>query len=199
MTTRRFEYLNDKQITAQVSDENDFFLWIAFAQNSSGNCIIEKEYAFEPDQTFFTLTRTVTKVNQMALDSSNVYVAYEDSTLLGEIISKNNPLTTTTTINIPVGINESPVDVLVDGSDLYFLIPGVISGENAKILRYDTSGSFVETIDLNKSGSIVTNASSFKIDSNNEIAVGTNTDPGNYVRVFALSGGGFDFTIFPIV
>lgn len=196
---RRINYSNDKQITAIIADNTDNFLWIAFAQNSSGNCIIEKQSGFEPNQTFFSLTRAVDNIPEVDLDSNNLYVAYDDSSLIGEIIDKDNPLTTTTEISIPVGISESPVDVKVNGTDLYFLTPGEISGENAKIVKYNTSGTFQEIIDLSKSGTIINNATSFTIDSNGDLWIITYEAPSRLVRVFALSGGGYNFTSYNIL
>jgi hypothetical protein len=190
----RFEYSGDKKITAQIADEIDDFLWISFAQNSDGNCIIEKEAKFTPIQTYYSLERAVTEVNAMDLDSSNLYVAYNDSSLLGEIISKTNPITSTIDISIPIGINEPSIDVKIDGSDLWFLIPGDISGENAKLLKYNTSGVLQQTVDLIKTGLTIINAKSMAIDSNNNIWIATYTNPATIVRVFEISGGLYDFT-----
>lgn len=191
---RRFNFSNDKQITAQKADSIDNFLWIAFAQNSSGNCIIEKEAKFYPTQTYFSLERAVTNVNAMDLDSSKLYVAYNDSVLLGEIISKTNALTSTTEINRN-SIVESPIDVLINGTNLWFLLPGIASGTNAQLLRYDTLGVLQQTVDLNKSGSIVNNAETMTVDSNGDIWIGTYETPAKIVRVFEISGGLYDFTI----
>ncbi|KKM05411.1 hypothetical protein LCGC14_1754360 [marine sediment metagenome] len=193
-TIKRFNFSSDKQITAQKADNLLDFLWVAFAQNSDGNCIIEKGAKFYPTQTYFTLERAVTSVVGMDLDSSNLYVAYNDATLLGEIISKSNPLTSTTEISRGV-IAEAPVDVLIDGTDLWFLLPGNLSGLNAQLLKYNTSGVLQETVDLTKSGLTVTNAKSMAVDSNSDIWITTYTSPATLVRVFELSGGTHDFAV----
>ncbi len=190
----RFEYSNDKQITAQVADELSDFLWVAFAKNSDENCIIEKQAPFKPDQTYFSLERTVDEVTEMDLDSNNIYIAYNDALLLGEIISKTTPLTITTEISRGA-IVESPVDVNINGSDLWYLLPGNISGSNTQLLKYNTSGVLQDTIDLSKSGSTVVNASSMTIDSNGDIWIGTFTNPATVVRVFEISGGLYDFEV----
>ena len=195
---RRFEYSSDKQITAQISDEIDNFLWISFAKNSDGNVILEKQAKFFVTQTYFSLEREVTEVNAMDLDSSNLYVSYIDSTLLGEIISKNNPLTNTTEISKGSFI-ESPVDVKVNSSDLWFLLPGNASGTNTKLLKYNTSGTFIQEVDLIKSSLVVNNASTMTIDDNNDIWIGTFTNPATVVRVFEISGGLFDFEVTQII
>jgi len=190
---KRFEFSNDKQITAQKADSLNNFLWIGFAQNSDGNCIIEKEAKIQPTQTYFSLERAVNNINAMDLDSSNLYVAYEDSVLLGEIISKSNPLTSTTEIS--KSVVESPIDVLINGTDLWFLLPGIASETNAQLLKYNTSGVLQQTVDLNKSGQIVYDAKSMTIDSNDDIWIGTYETPAKIVRVFEISGGLYDFTI----
>ncbi|MCH7524928.1 MAG: hypothetical protein IIC74_07960 [Bacteroidetes bacterium] len=197
ISIRRFEYSSDKQITTQKADEINNFLWVAFAQNSSGNVIIEKQAKFFPTQTYFSLEREVTEVNAMDLDSSNLYVSYIDSTLLGEIISKTNPLTNTTIISKGSFI-ESPVDVKVNSSDLWFLLPGNASGTNSKLLKYNTSGTFIQEVDLINSLTVV-NASTMTIDDNNDIWIGTFTNPATVVRVFEISGGLFDFEVTQII
>jgi len=197
-TTRRFEYPSDKQITTQIADEIDNFLWVAFAQNSDGNCILEKQAKFFPTQNYFSIERSVDKIVEMDLDSSNLYVAYDDATLLGEIFSKTNPLTNTTTISRG-SLVESAVDIKVNGSDLWFLFPGNASGTNAQLRKYDTSGVFQQTVDLIKSGLVVNNASTMTIDDNNDIWIGTFTNPATVVRVFEISGGLFDFEVTEII
>ena len=191
---RRFNYSNDKQITAQISDEIDNFLWIAFKQNSDGNCILEKEAKFFVTQTYFSLERAVDEIVNLDLDSSNIYTAYNDSSLLGEIISKTNPLTNTTEIS-KGAFTESTVDVKVNSSDLWFLLPGNASGTNAKLLKYNTSGVFQQEVDLINSFETVVNAKSMTIDDNNDIWIGTFETPAKIIRVFEISGGLFDFTI----
>lgn len=188
---RRINYSDNKKITAIKSQAE--FLWVAFDKNAEDECLIEKQFALEPSQTFFTVTREVTKVVKMDADNDNLYVAYEDTTLLGEIFSLTNPLTTSTEIAIPSGLDESPVDIFVDNTDVYFLLPGNISGVNAKILRYNTDGDFQEEIDLSRSDLTIYNASSMVIDSIGDIYIVTYTDPATVVRVISLSGGGWDF------
>ncbi len=197
---RRFEYSNDKQITTQKTDEFADFLWVGFAKNSDGNCILEKQAKFFPTQTYFTIERAVDQIVEMDLDDTNLYVAYNDTTLLGEIYSKTNPLTTATEIPRD-SIVESPVDVKIDilTDDLWFLLPGNASGTNAQLLRYDTVGVLQQTVDLVKSGNIVINASTMTIDENSDIWIGTFTNPATVVRVFQISGGLYDFSVTEIV
>lgn len=201
MATRRIVYTGNKQITTLAVQPDSDFIWMAFAQNSDGNCIIEKQFAFDPSQTFYTIERPVEKIPKMVADETKLYVAYEDSEFLGEIFSVNTPLTTATEISIPSGVSASefPVDVQVHDDDLWFLLPGSASGTNAKLLKYNTDGTYLETIELDASGSEVTDASSMAIDDNGDIWIVTYTDPATLVRVFELSGGGWDYEITEIV
>lgn len=191
----RFDFSSLPKVTMMVSDETNEFMWIGIDQNSDGNCILRKVGKFNLNQVYFSINKSVTKIIEGSVNSSNIYVAYNDSSLLGERLSLTNPLTSTTQISIPVGITESPVDVKADDTNVYYLIPGSASGTNAKILRYNTSGVLQETIDLTKSGNTVTNATSIDIASNGDIWAVTNNNPAEYVRVFELSGGGHDFTV----
>ena len=189
---RRFDFSSDKQIPVQKYDSINDYLWLGFAQNSDGNCIIEKAGKFTPTQTYFSLERAVDGIADMDLESTKLYVAYEDSTLLGEIISKTNPLTSTTEISRG-DIVESPIDVLINGTDLWFLLPGSASGTNAQLLRYNTSGVLQETVDLDKSGLIINDAKSFTIDEDDDIWIVTYENPVRLIRVYEMSGGIYDF------
>lgn len=189
----RYSYSRE-QITAQKADNLADFLWLAFAQNSSGICYIEKKAKFKPDQTYYSLEKTVDEVVGMDIDSTKLYVAYNDATLLGEIISKTNPLTSSTEIS-KGDIPESPVDVLINGSDLWYLLPGNLSGLNAQLLRYNTSGALQQTVDLTKSGITVVNAKSMIADDNDDIWIVSNTNPAQLIRVFEISGGTYEFAV----
>lgn len=195
MSLRRIEFSNNEQITAQKKQVDDTFLWLAYAQDDDGICFLNKVSGFSPEQTFFTLEREVEKIVKIDSDADFIYIAYQDDTLQGEIISVNNPLTNTTEIDTISGQDEYPIDVKVNGSDLWFLLPGIISGSNAQLLRYDIDGNYIETIDLGESGKIVTDAVSMTIDSQDDIYIVTNTSPATTVRVFELSGGSFDYEI----
>ena len=196
-SSKRFTY-SEPTISAKKSDETNNFVWIAYEQDTDNNCNIKKLYGFDLDQVFFSIDKSVDKIVDIDVDGTNVYLAYEDSTLLGEILDQGTPVATTTDISMPSGITitEFPVAIVVNGTDLYFLLPGSASSTNAKILKYNTDGIFQDEIDLTKSGATVTNATSLTVDANNDIWVVTNNSPAEYVRVQQLSGGIFDFTIF---
>lgn len=195
MTNQRIVYVDDPKISAIKVDTVDNFVWVAFEKNTSDIVVLEKQTGTDPSQSVFSVNKSVDEINSMDIDATNLYVAYEDDTLFGEQINKDNPITLTVTIPFPVSANESPIYVRINGSDIWFLTPGSASGENAKLYKYDTTPTLQETVDLTKSGAIVTNAQSFDFDSNGDIWIVTNTSPANYVRVYALSGGGYDFTV----
>lgn len=190
MTNRRFNFSEEKTITALAVDSQNRYLWQAFDQDLSGNCAIQKVSAFEPSQVFFDFTREVNEIVAMDLNTSNLFVAYNDDSLLGEIISLNNPLTNTTEISIPAGISQIPVSVIVDGTDLWYLVPGTVSGTIAKLLLYNTSGILQQTIELTD----INNADSMTIDNNSNIWIVTNTSPSSLIRVYQTSGGLYTFT-----
>ena len=191
---RTFDY-TEPTITAQVVDDSDQTLWIAFSQNGEGNCVLKKVSAFDPSQTFYSIDIAVTEITSMTISGSTLYLAYDDATLMGASYSISNPLTTSTDFDRIVGINESPIDIVTNGTDLFYLIPGNISGENAKIIILSTAGIFDQTIDLLKSGNIVLNANTMAIDTNDDLWIGTYTAPATLVRVYDTGGGVYDFTI----
>lgn len=183
----RYDYSPKLNITAQKFQGNDNYLWIAHAQNTSGNCILQKVFGLSPTQIFYTLNRAVDKIVAMDADATYLYLAYEDNLLLGEIINLNNPLSITTEISTISGLLEYPVDIKVTANYIYFLIPGSISGSNAQILRFNLNGTYIDTVNLVESSNIVTNAKSMTIDSTTgDIWIGTYESPANLVRVYQV-------------
>ena len=199
MVNRRFDYSGNKQITVEKAESVSPAVWVAFAQDSDGNCILEKQTIYSPDESFYSITRAVDEIIDMSFNSSDIYVIYEDDTLFAERFSLTNPLTSYFSVEYPVGVVETPVQIISDDTNVYVLTPGTASGENAKIIIYDTSLTYIETIDLTKSGSEVTDAISFTIDDTGDIWVVTYTDPATFVRVFELSGGGYDFEVTEVI
>ncbi|MGD2071903.1 MAG: hypothetical protein PVG65_00230, partial [Candidatus Thorarchaeota archaeon] len=161
-----------------------------FAQDGDGNCAFKKASANNPLQIYFDIDIAVTQINALYVASSYVYLAFNDATYIGARYSLTNPLSTSTDFNLPGGITEAPVDVLANGSDLFYLIPGNTSGLNAKIVKMSTSGVYDQTIDL----STITNAVSFTMDDNGDIWVVTDTSPAQYIRVYEQSGGVWTYT-----
>ena len=181
---------SENEITSFIVDTYaNYYLWIAFAKEDE-NCLLKKVSANNPLQTYFNINITVDEITKMFIDNTYLYLAYDDDSLIGARYSLTNPNSSYTNFDLPVGITESPVDVLVSGSNLFYLIPGNDSGTNTKIVKMTLTGSFVETIDL----STVSNASSFTVDSGGDIWIVTNTSPATYIRVYQNSGGTYVYT-----
>lgn len=190
---RRFTF-TDPTIVSSVENSNDNTLWIAHAQNGSGNCLIKKVVGTSPNQTYFTVTRAVSGINDLKLTSSYLYVAYNDLTKFAERMSLTNPLTTFTSVNYPSGVVESPVACTIQGSNIWLLTPG-LSGNYAKLIRYNTSMVWQQTKILNDIGFEVTDAIDITVDSNGELQVITNTDPSTFVRVYDTGGNNYAYQI----
>ena len=181
---------NEKEISSIISD-SDTYLWIAFKQNDSGNCTLQKLSLSNPSQKYFDIDIAITEIKNSYIYSSYIYLAFSDTSLIGRRYSLLNPLTINTDYSIPSGITEIPVDVVADSTYVYFLIPGNVSGQNTKICLFTLDGTFEETIDL----ATVTNAKSFIIDDNGDLWILTYASPSHYVRVHQLSGGVWTYTV----
>ncbi|MHA2013370.1 MAG: two-component regulator propeller domain-containing protein [Candidatus Helarchaeota archaeon] len=191
MTLIRNYNFSENQITAFAVDSAGY-LWIAFAQDANGNCAFQKVSANNPLQKYYDIDISVDEIKKISVSGSYVYLAYDDATYIGTKYSLLNPLTTYTNFSLPAGITEAPIDVLINGSDLFYLIPGESSGLNAKVVKMSTAGVFDQTIDL----ATVTNAKSITIDSGSgDLWVCTNTDPSTYVRVYQQSGGNWTYIV----
>lgn len=192
---RRIDYSSNEEISAIVTDSANDALWLSYKKNASDNCILKRVSAFDPNQTYYTVEIQVEEIPRLIVSGSVIYCLYDSSTLIGAKYSTTNPLSTSTDFDLPESVVETPVDFTFDGTYLYYLIPGAISGQNASIVKLTSSGTYVETIDLLKSGNIVLNASTITVDSSDDLWVGTYTSPANLVRVFDIGGGDWDFTI----
>ena len=189
MQIKTYAY-NESEISTMVTDPSGY-LWIGFKQDASGDCAFQKVSASNPLQKYFDIDLAVTEIKKGFIFSNYIYVALSDSSLIGKRFSLLNPLTTNSEFDIPSGITEVPVDILAHGSYVYFLIPGNLSGTNAKICVFTLAGVFQETIDL----TTVTNAKSFTVNTTtSEIWLVTYSSPAKYVRVYQLSGGNWTYT-----
>ena len=182
---------DESQISAFVVEEgNKDYLWIGFALNN-GVCKFKKVSANKPDLIYFDIDLSVTAIVKIFGYASYMYMAVEDSTIMGRRFGKTNPIASPVDFDTPVGINESPVDLIKNGSYICFLTPGDTSGENAKIVRFTTAGVYYDTIEL----TTVTNAKAITVDDNGEFWVITYSAPSQYIRVYQMSGGTWTYTI----
>lgn len=176
MIIKNYNY-DISEIDSLIVDTNTTnHLWVAFGS------ILKKVSANKPTQVFYTIDTETIGITKVYVSDTYVYLAVNDTSLIGQRYAVLNPITNYTNYSLPVGITEAPVDVLVYGSYVYFLIPGDISGTNAKIVKIGLTGTYHSTIDL----TTVSNAIQFCLDSNNEIRVLTNTSPSTIVRVYNL-------------
>jgi len=182
----------ESQVTALVVDTtNAEYLWVGFSLNDSV-CNFKKVSANKPDQVYFSIDLSVTAINRIISSGTSVYAVVNDTSILCRRFLKTNPVTTTVDFDIPVSVNEAPVDALVSGSYIYFLTPGSVSGENAKILKYTLTGTYTETIEL----STVTSAKALTINEvSGEFWIITYASPSQYIRVYQTSGGTWTYTI----
>jgi len=186
---KNFNYSENEVSMIIVDTTNGQYLWVGFKSDGS-NCALQKLSANEPTQKYYDIDLAVSEIKKGYISSSYIYLALSDSALIGRSYSLNNPLTVSVDFALPVGISEAPIDVLVN-TNVYFLIPGVVSGTNTKIVEMTIAGVYVQTIDL----STVNNATSFCISDADEFWVTTNEVIAEYVRVYPISGGGYNYTI----
>ena len=193
---RRIDYSSNKAIGAIVIDSTKKSLWIAYKKNLSNKCLLKRVSAFNPNQLYYSIEIEVDEIKKLTISGDYIYCAYEDSALIGARYSTSNPLTTSTDFSIPSGITEAPVDVLVSNSDLWYLIPGTATGENAKLIKFSTTGTYDETIDLSETGNIITNAVSLTEDTGTgDLYIVTNNSPSELVRVYQTTGGSYEWEV----
>lgn len=177
------------QIDALAVDTNQGqFLWIGFKPDAYGKCKLKKVSANNPKQTYFDIDIDITKIKTMIVSGSYILLGIEDTDNFIYRYSVYNPLGNPTIIAKPSGVNESPIEVIADGGFLWWLFPGIESGETSKIVKTNTYGTFQETIDLQQSGDEVKNAASFTY-KDGDFWVATRTDPVELWRVYLDSGG----------
>jgi hypothetical protein len=171
----QFLFPGEQKITAQlVSGE---FLWIAF-NGVSNLCSLQKNDVHNPNVRYWDVDVTGDEITSMIEDTTYLYGALDDVINIGTKIDKTNPTTISYFIK-HISLIEKAVDLINDGTYIYFLLPGIDSGTNAKIAKYNlTTKAYVETIDL----PTVFNAK--KIDYNGNLWIVTNNEPPEIVRVW---------------
>jgi len=169
---KNYNFSESELVHIVVDTANGQYLWCLFANN------LKKVSAHNPLQTYFDIDQDEVLVRGF-ISGSYIYLAVNDASLIGKRYSLSNPVSTSTDFSLPAGITEAPIDVVASGSDLFFLIPGIASGENAKIVKMSTAGVYDQTIDL----ATVANAVSFTYDGT-DLWVITNETPAEYIRVY---------------
>jgi hypothetical protein len=190
MLIKNYNY-TEKEINMILTDTtNGEYIWVGFNNNGT-TCTLQKLSAHNPLQKYYDLDLTVNAIKKGIISGDYIYLALDSSSYIARRYPITNPLTASVNFNIPAGITEAPVDILIN-TNVYLLIPGNISGTNTKIVVMTTAGVYVSTIDL----STVTNAISFTQDiATGDFWVITYTSPATYVRVYQISGGSYNYTI----
>lgn len=179
------------QITAVTEDTaNGNYLWLGFEKNNDNVCILQKVSASNPLQVYYEIEMSVDEITALYVFGSYLYVAVDDGTYFAYRYSLTSPLTSSTSVTIPSGVIEVSKNILDDGTYLYFLLPGEISGEVVEILQFSSSLALNQTITLTG----INNAKSFTIDTNDNIWVVTYESPSKLIRVYDDGGFTFDTT-----
>lgn len=189
---KKYNY-EESKISSIINDAyGGPYLWLAF-ESLTDTCLLKKVSAFDPYQTYYNLDIPASKIVKMYTDTTSyLYMAVENSSYLGYRYQKNNPNGTVVNYTRPSGLLEMPIDILLDNTYVYFLMPGKITGEVSKIIKYTKSGTYNQTIILTKSGEDIKNAIGFTLDG--DIWIVTDENPSRLVRVYD-AGGYYDFQI----
>ena len=184
MLIKKYNYETTKITAIAVDSYNGDYLWIGYAINSNNICKLRKVSAHDFSQIYYEIDLSVSKIVDISFSGGSIYVAVDDDTLMVRIYDVSSPLTISSDVNLPSGINEKPIAIIMNGPEFYVLFPGIIAGENAKLCYYNYLGN-IEIIDLNT----ITNASSLTMGSEGNIWIVTNESPSKLVRVYPISGG----------
>jgi hypothetical protein len=163
-------------------------IWIGFKKNTSGICELNQYSVNNLNTQYYNISLSVDEITKIYFFGTRIYIAVDDDEKFLIYFTATSPLTQTT-INIPSGINESVIDILDDGTYLYFLLPGE-NTTNAKILKFSTTMVLQDTIELTDAH----NVNSFTIDSNGDIWCTTYEENSKLIRVY-LDGGSYTFDV----
>jgi len=179
MQIKNFNFTSSQVDTFITDSYLGSYLWIGFAKNED-YCVLKKVSANNLFQVYFNIEEEINAFQKFSIYSTYIYTALDDTNLIGKRYALSNPLTTTSNFNKPVGANESPIDIQVTSNYVFFLLPGNVSGENAKIYKFTLTGTYVETIDL----STIQNVSSFVVIDDTNIWAVTNDSPTQLIRIY---------------
>ena len=189
----KYSFTGEQKITATLVDGD--YIWISF-YGVSNNCALYKSSKFNPNIKYWDVDITADEVTSIIDGTGYIYVSLDDSLYMGAVVNKTTP-SIIFYYSIPLGVTEKAIDLIDDDNYIYFLTPGINSGTNAKIVKYDKStGEFIETIDLAKTGDVVENASKIDIDIDGNLWVVSelNSTP-ILTKVYYDSGWNFSSTV----
>lgn len=187
-------------VTAMVADESSTrFIWAAFELDATVGLLLKKLDAFDLDQLFSEVQIDADKIVELIDDVNFIYGAVEDDINIGFRVLKTTPVTTITNFTIPIGVNEFPIDIVLDGIDLFYLTPGNASGEFAKVIKMDNAGTLDQVITLDESTKPINNAKSITVDTNNNLWIVTANNPTELIRLFQDSFGDYQYEVTPLI
>jgi hypothetical protein len=141
----KYLFSGEQKITAQLVSGD--YIWLAF-EGVSSLCALYKSSVFNPNTRYWDVDVIGDEITFLHEDATYLYASLDHTTYIGAKITKSFP-STIAYFTKDAGILEEAVDLVDDTTYIYFLTPGIISGENAKIAKYNKSTrAFVETIDL---------------------------------------------------
>jgi len=188
------KYNLSKQIDAITIDSiNKGAFYISTSHNGVIN--IYKKSVYNPNSIIAEIDNVnVTKINRIHIDKSSSYMfcSAESSSYIGLMIEPSSFMLLSY-LNKPIGIIENSVDITTDGSFAYFLVPGIETGENSKILKYDFSYNYIEEVDLTS----VFNASKIDIDDSGNLWVISEDNPRKLTKIWY--SGTWNFSTYIIV
>lgn len=188
MVINKYDYDETKIKAISIIDE---YLWIGF-EGTGGVSVLKKVSLFNPNQIFYDIDTEFDDINRIKSSGNYIYLAINDGTYIGARFNSNTPYTTYTYLTIPSGINEESIDLVLDSSsNLYFLTSGIISGENAKIIKYNSSLVYQSTIDL----TTVFNANAIEVDASDNLWVITKETPSKLIKVITATGAFTEYTL----
>jgi hypothetical protein len=179
MQIKNFNYSESKIDTFVTDSYNRNYLWLGFEKNGS-YCTLQKVSANNPYQIYFNIDVEIDEWKKFFIYSTYLYTAVSDDIYIGKRYALSTPLTSTNNFTKPIDANEDPVDIQVTSTYVFFLLPGILSGETAKIYKFTLTGTYVETIEL----STVENISSFVAIDNTNLWAITNASPTELIRIY---------------
>jgi len=157
----KYSFTGEQKITATLVDGD--YIWICFF-GVSNSCALYKSSKFNPNIKYWDVDIAADEVTAIIDGLGYIYVSLDDSLYMGAVVNKTTP-SAISYYSIPLGVIEKAIDLIADDNYIYFLTPGINSGTNSLIVKYNKlTLDFIETIDLSKSGEIIENASKIDID-----------------------------------
>jgi len=187
-----YEFLDNEKITAQFVLGD--VVWIAFASVDG----ISKVYGcsiYDLDIIYWELD-VVGEISSIISIDTYLYLALDDDTNICAEFNSSNP-SDIWYLAKDEEVTEEAIDLVWDSLSyqVYFLSPGLATGENAKITVYDYSDNYVETIDL----PTVSNASKISADEDGNLWVLSDLDSTPIITKIWQETGGWDYFSYLLV